>query len=361
MYIAFYISSHGFGHMTRCLSVIEYILNNTKYKIYIACDKKQNDFCRIYLSKFKDRILYSDFLTDIGFVNKENSLEVDKDIVEQKLSDFISSWDDIVDRECNILKDLHIKYLICDISPIGCMVGNKLDLPIVFMSNFSWIEQYEHIKIDNTLIDKFKRAYSYIDKFIRYDLCLPNDINSKYTYDVGFVYREIDKSRVKEIKNKYRKSIFITCGKSANLESINVTNFNGTIFTTSGIDIVSNDSCNIVKLPMNILDTQNYIAASDLVIAKAGWGTIAEAVLGNTPLVLIERNSAIEDSFNIEKIKEYKLGISIKEDELNNIDIFKISKRIDDNIDCSKFSNFNNCNIDIMNILLEGDIDEESS
>ena len=28
MYIALYISSHGFGHMTRCLSLIENILKN---------------------------------------------------------------------------------------------------------------------------------------------------------------------------------------------------------------------------------------------------------------------------------------------------------------------------------------------
>ena len=77
----------------------------------------------------------------------------------------------------------------------------------------------------------------------------------------------------------------VTCGKSANLNTINIKNFNGTIFTTSGIDITCEDDCNVVNLPINILDTQNYIAASNMVITKAGWGTIGEAVLGHTNLV----------------------------------------------------------------------------
>ena len=44
MYIGFYISSHGFGHMTRCLGIMENILNTTYYNLYIVCGKIQNDF-----------------------------------------------------------------------------------------------------------------------------------------------------------------------------------------------------------------------------------------------------------------------------------------------------------------------------
>lgn len=79
----------------------------------------------------------------------------------------------------------------------------------------------------------------------------------------------------------------------------------------------------MVKLPIDILDTQNYIAASEIVIAKAGWETIAECILGHSNLVLIKRPSAKEDSFNIEKVKERKLGISIDENDLVDIDIKK--------------------------------------
>lgn len=353
MYIALYISSHGFGHMTRCLSLIENILKKTEYNIYIACGKKQNDFARIYLSKYKSRIIYKDLVTDIGLINKDNSLEVDKEKLESKLVEFVSSWDDVVNKEIDELKNLNIKSIIVDISPIGCIVAKKLNIPVTFISNFTWIEQYEHLGIDENLINKFRIAYSYIDKFIQYDLCLAKDyINANEVYNGGFVCREIDKSKVDEIKAKYGKSIFITCGKSASLNSINIKNFSGTIFTTSGIDISTDKECNIVQLPIDILDTQNYIAASDIVITKAGWGTIAEAILGHTSLVLIERPSAKEDTFNIEKIKENNLGISIKEVELANIDIQEIKNRLNNNIDYNKLNKYKNNVKKVVDIIL---------
>ena len=353
MYIALYISSHGFGHMTRCLSLIENILKNTQYNIYIACSKKQNDFARIYLSKYKSRIIYKDLVTDIGLVNKDNTLEVDKKKLENKLVEFVSSWDDIVNKEVEELQDLNIKTIVSDISPIGCLVGKKLDMPVTFISNFTWIEQYEHLGIDEDLINKFRTAYSNINKFIQYDLCLAKDyISTNEVYNGGFVCRKIDKSKVAEIKVKYGKSMFITCGKSASLKSINLRNFKGTIFTTSGIDINYSEGCNVVNLPIDVLDTQNYIAASDIVITKAGWGTIAEAILGHTNLVLIERPSAKEDTFNIDKIKKNNLGISIKEEYLANIDIQELKNRLNTNIDYNKLNKYKNNVKKVVDIIL---------
>ena len=305
--------------------------------------KRQNDFARIYLSKYKNRIIYKDLVTDIGLINKKKSLEVDKFLLQKQLFEFTSSWENTVNYECDFLKNLNIKCIVSDISPIGTLVGNKLHLPVVLITNFTWVEQYEYIGIDEYIIDKYRQAYSYVTKFIKYDLCLPiSSVNCEEVYEVGFICREIDFYKVEKIKNQYGKSILVTCGKSANLNTINIKNFKGTIFTTSGIDITCEDDCNVVNLPINILDTQNYIAASDIVITKAGWGTIAEAVLGHTNLVLIERVSAKEDSFNISKMKKRNLAISMTEEELANIDIQKLKLKLDKFTDFKKLSNYKN-------------------
>lgn len=354
MYIAFYISSHGFGHMTRCLSIVEYLLNYSSYYIYIVCDKKQNDFARLYLSNFEDRIMYKDIVTDIGFINKDNSLEVDKVLLEEELIKFIANWDEIVNSEYEYLKSLDIKCVVNDISPIGCILGNKLNVDNLFISNFSWVEQYEHLNLDKYIVNSFKKAYSHINKFIKYDLCLPiNVLKDKVIYEGGFVCRSIDNVKVNDIRNKYGKSIFITCGKSANLNCINVKNFKGTIFTTKGIELNCNKACKIVELPIDILDTQNYIAASDIVITKSGWGTIAEAIIGHTPLVMIERLSAKEDSFNIYEIKQNKLGISIKEYDLEKIDILSLESKLGKNVDYKKLNNYKNDVKNIVDIILQ--------
>lgn len=353
MYIVLYISSHGFGHMTRCLGIMENILKTSDYSLYIVCDKKQNDFARIYLEEYKDRIIYKDLVTDIGLVNKKNSLEVDKVSLQQELIKFISSWENIVNDECDFLKNLNIKCIVSDISPIGTLVGNKLQLPVVLITNFTWVEQYEYIGIEQSIIDKYRQAYSYITKFIKYDLCSPiNSVNCKDINEVGFVCRNIDFNKIEKIKGQYRKSIMITCGKSANLNNINIKNFKGTIFTTSGIEITCEDECNVVNLPIDTLDTQNYIAASDIVITKAGWGTIAEGIIGHTNLVLIERPSAKEDSFNIEELKKRNLAISINEEDLLDLDIEKLREKLKQEIDYDKLNSYKNDAAKVAEIIL---------
>ncbi len=65
-----------------------------------------------------------------------------------------------------------------------------------------------------------------------------------------------------------------------------------------------------------------------MVITKAGWGTIAEGIIGHTNLVLIERPSAKEDSFNIEELKKRNLAISINEEDLLDLDIEKLREKL---------------------------------
>ena len=59
-------------------------------------------------------------------------------------------------------------------------------------------------------------------------------------------------------------------------------------------------------------------------------------------MVLIERPSAREDSFSIEDIKLRNLGISIKENELHNIDILEIKKSLENNLDYEKLNTYTN-------------------
>ena len=44
-WIIFYISSHGFGHLTRCLAIIEELLNRTPYNIYISSQEMHCGIC----------------------------------------------------------------------------------------------------------------------------------------------------------------------------------------------------------------------------------------------------------------------------------------------------------------------------
>ncbi|MDW7673960.1 MAG: hypothetical protein SCK28_05425, partial [Bacillota bacterium] len=117
--IPFYVSSHGFGHITRVLALVAEILKHSNHDIYIVSGLKQIDFAQIYLKEYDHRLIYKIIQTDIGLVNKENSLAVDTDRLQNELLKFVSSWKFIVNSERNFLSTKNVKFIVSDISPIG--------------------------------------------------------------------------------------------------------------------------------------------------------------------------------------------------------------------------------------------------
>ena len=331
-YLAFYASSHGFCHMTRCLAIIEELLETTDHLIYLASGVDQNSFARVYLARFGDRVTYRDIRTEVGLVNKDNSLQVDLLRLEHELTDFMAGWDTAVAAEVAILRDLPVACVISDISVIGIQVGGKLGERNIGIANFTWCEQYEFLGLSYTIINRFREVYAKLDLLIEYDLMLLAPKLTIPRKQIGSICRRFDTDRIAAIKEQYGPSIFITSGKSADLKDIQIDNWNGTIFTTSGINITATGNATVVQLPIETFDTHNYLAASDIVIAKAGWGTISEALLSKRNLVLIEREGVLEDTENINELKRRGVAVSIKETELARIDMQAIMDLIAENI-----------------------------
>ena len=127
--ILFYVSSHGFGHMTRVLAIVIEILKYSSYDIYIVSGKKQIDFAKIYLKKYEQRLTYKILLTDVGLITKKNMLAVDNKALQKELAKFVSNWKKIVDSEYAFLRTKNIQFIATDISPIGPLVADTLKCP----------------------------------------------------------------------------------------------------------------------------------------------------------------------------------------------------------------------------------------
>ena len=234
---------------------------------------------------------------------------------------------------------------------MGIQVGERLGVRNIGIANFTWCEQYEYLGLSDTIIDRFREVYAKLDLLIEYDLMLPAPKLTVPRKQIGFICRRFDPDRIAAIKEQYGPSIFITCGKSADLNNIQIYNWNGTIFATSGIDITATADATVVQLPVETFDTHNYLAASDIIIAKAGWGTISEALLSKRNLVLIEREGVLEDTENIEELKRRGVAVSIKESDLERLDMDMIKEIIADNIIRENLNAYENAVEDIHDIL----------
>ena len=235
---------------------------------------------------------------------------------------------------------------------MGIQVGERLGVRNIGIANFTWCEQYEYLGLSDTIIDRFREVYAKLDLLIEYDLMLPAPKLTVPRKQIGFICRCFDPDRIAVIKAQYGPSIFITSGKSADLHNIQIDNYDGTIFTTSGINITATGNAKIIQLPVETFDTHNYLAASDIVIAKAGWGTISEELLSKRNLVLIDRKGVLEDTENIEELKRRGVAVSIKEADLARIDMHAITELIAENIIRENLDKYENAFEEVVRVLM---------
>ncbi len=337
--IIFYVSNHGFGHLTRTIAIVEKILKISNYNISYVSGGKQIDFAKKYLANYNKRVEFRVVNNDIGLINNWKSLEVDKEETLKMIDEYLENFDSLLSKEYNHYKNMEIDKVIVDISILGIHLGEKLGIHTSLISNFTWCQQYEYLDFPKELIERFKNTYKLVDEIIEYDLSLGLKEYNNKILEGHILAREVDSRRVEEIKAKYGEILMISCGQSATLSNIHISNFEGTIIKTRGIEVTSTSL--VVELDFNLLDTQNYVSASKVIIAKAGWGTIGESLVGHTPLVLMERDVR-EDREMTKILKERKLAISISPKEMEYIDYNQLEEKIDKNIDRNKLNKIEN-------------------
>lgn len=105
-----------------------------------------------------------------------------------------------------------------------------------------------------------------------------------------------------------KKIVFLGFGMKIDLSAIRSLG----LWESPDIEFIVSSNVSVIKdhvhqIPADYNETQNYIAASDLVISKAGWGTVREAVNTGTPLLILERDSMKEDHNTIKYLKKFQL------------------------------------------------------
>jgi len=82
----------------------------------------------------------------------------------------------------------------------------------------------------------------------------------------------------------------------------------GKILVSSYVDVKQG---HVVRIPGWDAETQNSLAACDLVVSECGYITISEAARAQVPLSVFRREGFAEDAFLIDGVTDYGLGKEI--------------------------------------------------
>lgn len=305
--VAYYISDYGYGHASRSIAVIRRLLKDPDISI-IVCHSFALSF--IKESIHSNFVCYRSVKTDVGYVLEKDSIYPDMGRLFEKYKTFISEWNFRIKEEREFLKNYNVDLVISDISPLPFEAAESLNMPSIGISNFTWYTAYKGL-IEDRLLKTFQNAYQRMTYF--YSLAGCQEKWNVETNQYGFFSRDLDKKEVNRIKrlvnpDRNSKVIFLGLGMKidvGSLEQLSIWDSPNCVFIVSS-NVQVNRS-NVYKVPADYLESQNYIGASDLVISKAGWGMVGEAVNAQIPLLILNRPALNEDQNTINYLKQNQL------------------------------------------------------
>lgn len=328
--IAFYISNHGFGHATRNIPIIEKLLNiDCDLKVIIKTDTVQLEFIKQSLKNFNSRIDFYDERVDLGLILKENSPAVDKEKLRCELIKFISTWNQRIAKEESFLKENKVDFVVSDIVPWVFEAAANLNIKSLLISNFTWVEIYKEWFYDD-IVKNFENCYKKANYVFEYPLA--DNINL-VTQKVGMSCRKFNQEAAKCIKHSFKNPlIFVSLGRSVDLDGeIDVEDLPYDFVYTEGIRLKGK---NAHKLQGNTINTQDYIKASEIIITKAGWSTVSEAICARKPMIVLNRPEIKEDKNTVSKLLKLKIAESINFNQLNSNNLktyIEETKKLEDN------------------------------
>lgn len=347
MKYTFYITNHGFGHAARNVPIIKKILEtDTESRVFIKTDDIRCNFLRRNLIGFSRQIYYYEDCRETGLLLKDGTMQ--PDIVKMKylIKEDFKHWDAYIDREARFLREHRIDIVITDIIPWALQAANICNIPSILIGNFNWAEMYKSY-YEKEIWGPYSDCYHLADKAIWYEIHAKELHGYCKNYEcVSLISRAVNKEEVKKIKARYTKGIiFVSLGASAEIKKqIYVGGLPWEFLTTRGVKLVGE---NVHMLPDHMINTPDYIAASDYIIAKGGWSTIAEILLQKKRCALLFRGENSEDHNTKIILESRRQCVGLEAGELQDMEtvIKKMDELIPESFDVYKDDTEKICSI----------------
>jgi UDP:flavonoid glycosyltransferase YjiC (YdhE family) len=291
--IAYFISPHGYGHAARAAAVMN-ALAQLEPEVHFDI------FTQVPAWFFHDSLVasftYHALLADIGLAQK-NSLVEDMPETLRRLADFLPFPSTLLGKLAQQLGQLPCRLAVCDISPLGIAVAKAARLPVVLIENFTWDWIYEGY-LDSTpqlkpYVELLRRLFTSADYHIQTEpVCYPNSphLTTRPVSRAGRIPAQI--TRQKLGIPAQATAILLTMG-GIPWDYNFLTQLQACrdyYFIIPGGSQQHQIQANLVLLPHHsVFYHPDLVNASDAVVGKLGYSTLAEVYQAGIPFGYIPR------------------------------------------------------------------------
>lgn len=320
--IGFFITPHGFGHAARAAGVMaafHEISPSTQFEIFTKVPEW------FFEQSLSGPFTYHDLFTDIGLVQKTPLYE-DLPKTLQSLDTFLPFDQKQIAYLAEVAKRNKYELIVCDIAPMGIEVAKMAGIPSLLIENFTWDWIYKGyvpygFQADHH-IHYLQKIFESADYRIQTEpVCLRSTVDLT-TFPVC---RKV-KTPARQIRQMFEipeesKVVLITMGGIPEEYTFlkMLKRHHNIYFIIPGGSQRRQNLDNLVLLPHHSdFYHPDLINASDAVVGKIGYSTLAEVYHAGLPFGYIPRRG-FRESEKLERfIKKQMDGCSITDVQFHN-------------------------------------------
>lgn len=286
--IAYYISSHGYGHAARQQAVIKELAKHD-CSIHVRTATPDKFF------KSASSIHHQRY--DIGMIQAD-ALHFDIPASLQWMAEFLSEQETLIEQEVAFIHKKNIRLVVSDMPAIVCEIASRAGVPSVVVTHFTWDWVYGHYMDSypqyQPIVDTLRAQYDKATLALQMQIPKPHIFDMFRTVEpVGLIYNQPTKSRA-EIRAEFdipddMPMVLLSMGGhswgDSNIRSLK--HFKDAIFLVmpGAWEQVKDKPERFRPVPMAYDEYHNLIAAADVLVGKAGGSTVAEVIGHRTPMI----------------------------------------------------------------------------
>ena len=297
--VCFYTSDFGYGHAARDIALIRELQETLHAEVVVRTGSPAE-----FMSRSLPDVEVLQGPNDPGVVM--DGAAVDSERTLAAVEQWLSLWEGYIASEKAFLQDRRIDLVLSDIAPQPFLAAEELGIPSLGISNFTWHLIYTHLFGKTELTDRVAEAYRAASGALLLPLHEPMMVFGDRR-EIGPVTRAVTRDRAELPGLPSRRPLVYLGGG----QSLDPAVFRGIRTALSGCTLLVPSWADIpgaVRIPPGETETQDWIAACDLVVSKPGYSTISEAIQAGVPMALFRREGFAEDEFLIGGVEGMGIG-----------------------------------------------------
>jgi hypothetical protein len=301
--LAVYVTSHGFGHLNRAVAVINRM--PADIPVTVRCHPNLFDH---WGERLRRPAELAPHVSDAGVVNPPGDSAATDGAATLELAARVHAEAMArADKDAQWLLDSGTEVVLCDAPPVPLVAAFRAGVPAFLLANFTWADIYApHARrlggSAPALVAEIRDAYRHATALLRAEPALRmREFSRDKVIELGMVVTPGRDRRV-ELRRRLglsarEKLVYFYVGRygQANMgwERIAAMGQGGIHFVGFHAAPVG-PLANLDVLPADAWTGADLAASVDAIVAKAGYGTVCEAMVAGTPIIYPPRTGFAE-------------------------------------------------------------------